>query len=114
PKVVNTVWNLIGVAYGIRLLAMNEVGKLGGIADEEDRQVVAHKVPVAILGAELHGETARVACQLGAAAAASHRAEPDAERCLLPLFLEKLGAGVFAGRLITDGAVGFELAVSDH
>ena len=46
---------------GMALLGVDEVLELAGVADEEDRGVVAHQVVVALLGVELDREAARVA-----------------------------------------------------
>jgi hypothetical protein len=35
---------------------MNEVGELDGVLDEEDRDVVADEIPVALLSVELDGK----------------------------------------------------------
>lgn len=45
---------------------MDQIGKLDGVLDEEDRYIVADEVPVAFFGVEFHGETADIArCVLG-------------------------------------------------
>ena len=59
----------------VRLLRVDEVGELDRVADEEDAEVVADEVPVAVLGVELHREAARVADRLGGVAAAGHGRE---------------------------------------
>src|SRR5699024_9146109 len=41
-------------------LRVDEVRELDGVADEEDRRVVADHVVVALVGVELQGESARV------------------------------------------------------
>ena len=53
------------VGAGIPLLGVDEVGEFQGIADEEHRGVVAHQIPVALLGVELEGEAAHVAFGVG-------------------------------------------------
>jgi hypothetical protein len=47
------------------LQRVDGVGKLHRVADEQDRRVVAHPVPVALLGIELDGEAAHVALGVG-------------------------------------------------
>src|ERR1017187_645237 len=92
---------------------MDEVGKLDGVADEEHRQVVAHQVPVALLGAELHGESARAPSDLRRVTAAGDRRETDAQRSALSLLLEQLGTRVFGCKLVADLAVRLEIPVRD-
>ena len=43
------------------ILGVDEEGKLGWVAEEEDRGVVVDPVPVTLLGVELDGEAAWVA-----------------------------------------------------
>ena len=50
-----------------------EVGEFQRVAQEEDRRVVAHEIPVALFGVELHGEAADVALGVGGAALARRR-----------------------------------------
>jgi hypothetical protein len=45
----------------VGLLGMDEVGELDRVADEEDAEVIADQIPVAVLGVELDREPARVA-----------------------------------------------------
>ena len=44
---------------------VDQVGELHRILDEEDRDVVADEIPVALVRIELHGETAHVARGIG-------------------------------------------------
>src|SRR5690606_11870958 len=98
----------------IGLQRMDHVGELDRVADEEDGQVVADEIPVAVLGVELDGKAAGVACDFGGIAAADHRGEADRQRRLLAGLLEQLGAGVFRSRLIADFSGCLELAVADE
>ena len=50
---------------GHTLLRVDEVGELNGIANEEDRSVVAYQVVVAFGGVEFHRETAWVTPGIG-------------------------------------------------
>jgi hypothetical protein len=45
---------------GITLLGVNKVGKLGGIADEEDRCIVENPIEITFVGANLDGKAARI------------------------------------------------------
>lgn len=47
--------------FRVSLLRVNEAREQNRVPDEEDRRVVAHQVPNAVLGVELQSETAWVA-----------------------------------------------------
>jgi hypothetical protein len=98
----------------VRLLRVDEVGELDGVADEEDAEVVADEVPVAVLGVELHGEAARVTRGLRGVPATGHGREAQRDVGALALLLEELGAGVPADRLVADRAVGLEVPEGRH
>ena len=51
---------VLQVGGGVPLLGVDEAGEEEGVADEEDGGVVAHTVPVALLGVELDGEASRI------------------------------------------------------
>jgi hypothetical protein len=51
----------------VTLLGVDKVGELDGVAEEEDRGVVADHVPVALLGVELDGKAAGVASRIARA-----------------------------------------------
>ena len=54
----------------LHLYRMDQVGKLDGVLDEEDRDVVAHQIPVAFPGVQLDGKAAHIArCVAGVGAA---------------------------------------------
>lgn len=55
----------------VALLRVDEAGEQDGIADEEDRRVVADQVPNAVIGVELQGEAAGIARSVGGAAFAA-------------------------------------------
>ena len=59
----------------LRFHRVNEVGELHRILDEEHGDIVAHEIPVALVGVELHRETAHVARRVGGAALAGHGGE---------------------------------------
>ena len=60
----------------VALLGVDEGGEEDRVADEEDRRVVAHHVPVALFRVELEGKASRVACRVRGARLPAHRAEP--------------------------------------
>ena len=72
-----------------------QVGKLQRIAQEEDRGVVAHEVPVAGVGVELDGEAADVAFGIRRAAFSGHGREAHEARGLLAHLGEDRRPGVF-------------------
>jgi hypothetical protein len=55
---------------------MDEIGKLDGILDEEDRDIVADQIEVAFLGVELDREAADVAGEVDRAGAAGDGGKP--------------------------------------
>ena len=78
---------------------MDEVGELDRILDEEHRHVVTDQVEVALLGVELHRETAHVTHGIGRAARPLHGGKAHEHRRALAGFAEKSRAGQVAGRL---------------
>ena len=94
----------------VRLLGVDEVRELDRVADEEDAEVVADEVPVAVLGVELDREAARVADRLGGVAPAGHGGEAQRDVGALARLLEELGAGELGDRLVADLARGLEVA----
>jgi len=63
------------VGLRIALLGVHKIGELDGILDEEHRRVVADQIPVALLGVEANGESARVAFRVRRAFLAPHGRE---------------------------------------
>jgi hypothetical protein len=51
---------VLAVGDGVPLLGVDEGREEDGVADEKDGRVVAHNVPVAVLGVELDGKATRV------------------------------------------------------
>lgn len=79
---------LLAIGDGVGLEGMDHVGKLDGVANEEHLQVVAHQIPVAVLGIELDREAPRIARGLG--------------RLLGPMTVENLRkTGVFTPVLVS-------------
>ncbi len=95
----------------IGLLGVDEVRELDRVTDEEDAQVVADQVPVAVLGVELDREAARVARRLRGVTPAGDRGEAQGHVGALALLLEELGPRVPGDRLVAPGPVGLEVAV---
>ena len=89
----------VGIAkIGLRrfLLGVDEVRELHGVADEEDRRVVADHVEVALLRVELDREAARVTVCIRGASLASHRAESQEKRGALAHFVQESSLAVLA------------------
>ena len=113
-RLAHEVEDAVGVlaeGHRVWLQGVDDVGELDGVADEEDGEVVADQIPVAVLGVELHREAARVTSDLLRVAAADHGREADREVGLLAGLLEQLRAGVRRRRLVTDLAGRLEVAV---
>ncbi len=92
-----------GLRHGVvrlRLHRMHQVGELHRVLDEEDGDVVAHQVPVALVGVELHREAAHVARGVLGAALARHGGEAHEHRRDLAGRLERGGAREFGERLV--------------
>ncbi len=93
---------------GFHLHGMDQVGKLHGVLDEEDRDVVAHQIPVALFGIELDGKAAHIARGIHRARSTGHGGEAHEDRHLLAGFGQDLGGGVLLQRIcqleITVGA----------
>jgi hypothetical protein len=68
---------------------MNEIGKLDGILDEEDRNVVADEVEVALVGIEFDREAAHVAGHVPCPRAAGNGREPREQFCFLAFLGKK-------------------------
>jgi hypothetical protein len=73
---------------GIAFDGVVQVREFQRVAQEEHRRVVAHQVPVALLGVELDGEAADVALGIGRAALAGHGGEAHEHVGLLADFGE--------------------------
>ena len=86
-------------AIGLHLHRMDQVGELDRVLDEEDRDVVADQVPVALLGVELDREAAHVARRVHRAGAAGHGGEAHEHLGLLADLGQDLGARVLGQRL---------------
>lgn len=78
---------------------VNKVGELDGILDEEHWDVVADDIPVALLGVELHGETADVPNGVGTAAGALDCRKSNEDRCLSGSVRQHSSAGDILGTL---------------
>ena len=92
--VVPVVRGRAHVGARVALDGLVQVGELARVANEEHRRVVAHHVPVALLGIELEGKAADVALGVGRTALARHGGEAREHLGLLADLAEDRGAGV--------------------
>ncbi|MBB30600.1 MAG: hypothetical protein CME25_17050 [Gemmatimonadetes bacterium] len=84
------------VGARVTLLSVNEVRELQGIADKEDGRVVAHHIPVALVGIEFQRKAAHVAFIVGRALFASHGGKAGQHLGLLAGFGKDRCAAVLA------------------
>lgn len=87
------------------LSGMDNVRELDGILNEEDGDVVADKVPVALLSVEFDGKATHVACRIHATAAPQDRREANKNR-RLP---RRIGQDWREGEVV-DAVINSELA----
>ena len=90
------------IGVRIALHRMIEVRKLQRVANEEHRGVIAHKVPIALVGVELNGETADVAFGIGCPTFACNGRETHKDVGLLANMGEDTGTGI-SGYIMSDG-----------
>jgi hypothetical protein len=91
---------LLPERHGVRLERVDDVRELDRVPDEEDPEVAADEVPVAVLGVELDREAARVPGRLGGVPAPDHGREAQRDVGLLALLGEQLRARVVRDRLV--------------
>ncbi len=91
---------------GLHLGGVDQVRELLRVLDEEDRDVVAHEVPVAFDGVELHGEAPDVTWRIDRTSPAGDGGETGEDLRALADLCQHLGPGV-AGQ----GFGEFEIAV---
>ena len=82
------------VGARMAFLRADEVRELERVADEEDRRVVAHEIPVALVRVELDREAADIALRVRRAEFARHRGEARQYGRALVEFGEEAGARV--------------------
>ena len=82
------------VGTRVALDGMVQVGKLQWVAQEEDGRIVAHQVPIARLGIELHGKATDIALGIGRSALASYGRKAHEALRLLAHFAEDGGTGI--------------------
>ena len=94
---------------------MDDVGKFDGILNEEDRDVVANDVPVALLRVELGGETPNITNGVGAATGPSNSGKADEYRGRAGSVVEDGGMSYFGnGCMELEDAVRAKSTSMDH
>ena len=79
----------------VRRESLTNIWELDRVLNEKDRDVVAHDVPVALLGVELDGEPANISHGVGAATTALHGGEAQENRGLARGIVQDFRIGVF-------------------
>jgi hypothetical protein len=79
---------------------MDEVRKLDGILNKEDRNVVSDEIPIPLLRVELDSETSDVAGRVDRAGASGYRRDSREQGRLYAHLAQDLGACVFRQRLL--------------
>ena len=69
---------------GVPLLCVDKVGEHEGVANEENGGVIAHQVPVALLGVELDSKASWIACSVGGTGFTPYGTKPDGNWGLFP------------------------------
>jgi hypothetical protein len=94
---------------------VDQVGKLDGVLDEEDRDIVPDEVEIPLLRVELDGEAADVTREVARSTGARHRREANEDGRPERGILKELGLGVPRERLVDlEVAMGARAAGMDH
>jgi hypothetical protein len=93
PEVVVRRLSLRYLVVRFRLSSMDNIRELHGVLDEEDRDVVADDIPVALLGVEFDGKASNITDRVGAAAATEDCGKADEDRSLACLVSQNRGRG---------------------
>ena len=64
------------------MLELTEIGELNCILDEEDRNIVAHQIPVSLVGIELDGEASYISNGVRTPFTPLDGGETDKNRCI--------------------------------
>lgn len=82
PEVVVSCLCLRDLVVGLGLAGVDKIGELHGVLDEEDGDVVANNVPVALLGVEFDGKTSNISNRVSTASASEDGGEAEEDRRL--------------------------------
>src|SRR6185437_3540931 len=83
PKIVVGGLRLRKTPIWLLLRGVNNVGKLDGILDEKNRDVVSNQIPVALFGVKFDCKTSDVACEVRRPFIARNRRKAHEDRRLL-------------------------------
>ena len=106
PEIVMGRLGLRKAAIRFLLDRMNHIRKANCVLNEENRNVVAHQIPVAFLRINFDRKSSDVACQVKRAFVARYRRKPNEGRRFFSCPLKEVRAGIFRKRLVC-----FEIAV---
>ena len=67
--------HILEIGLRIALLGMNENGKLGRVAQEEDGSIVKDPIPIALFRIKLDRETSRITCRIRGTLLPTHGGE---------------------------------------
>lgn len=101
-----TVLSINSAISTLALTSMNDVGKLDGVLDEKDGNVVSDNVPVSLVGVKLEREAAHIANRVGGPARAQDGGEAGKDGRGAACIVEHAGA-----RELGDRFVQLEVAV---
>ncbi len=101
-------------AVGLFLDGVDDVGEFDGILNKEDRDIVSHDVPVALLSVEFNGKAANISRKVNGSLATRDCREPDKCRSAFALALKQIGPGVFRKRLVILKKTMSPIAASMH
>lgn len=81
-------------------VGLAKIRKLDSILDEEDRDVVAHYIPIAFVGVELDCETSYIPHRIGASSASLNCREAYEDRCIPACIRENTRMGKIRNALV--------------
>jgi hypothetical protein len=90
------------ICAGVSLHFVVQIRKLKWIAQEENRGVIPHEVPVALLSIEFHCKTTYIPLSIGSTTFAGYGRKAQKAFGLFPFFGEDLGLGVL-GDVVGNG-----------
>lgn len=93
-KIVPEHSSVLEISLRVALLRVDEDGELGRVAQEENGGIVEHPVPVALLGVELHGESAGITGTIGGSFFTTDGREAGEHLSLLADTLEHIDDGL--------------------
>ncbi|OPY90658.1 MAG: hypothetical protein A4E72_00541 [Syntrophus sp. PtaU1.Bin208] len=108
------------VCAGVPLDGMIEIREFQGIAEEENRRIVSHEIPVALLSVELHGEAPDIPLGIRSPSLAGNGGKAKEALRFLSDLRENLRSGVLGDVMgnsedaVSAGPLGVHPAFGDH